>query len=61
MEKYKADLSEESQSRLARGSVLRILDSKQEKDQSILAECPSLHLYLSEDDKKVIFEFHIDL
>ena len=61
MEKYKADLSEESQSRLARGSVLRILDSKQEKDQSILSECPSLYPYLSEEDKKVTFGLSIDL
>ncbi|DBA03267.1 TPA: hypothetical protein N0F65_011626 [Lagenidium giganteum] len=48
-EQYKCELSTDSQNRLERGSVLRILDSKSESDQQIVAEAPQLDQYLSED------------
>ncbi|TMW60639.1 hypothetical protein Poli38472_000681 [Pythium oligandrum] len=44
---YKQDLSADSVSRLERGSVLRILDSKSETDQTIIQDAPRLKQFLS--------------
>ena len=52
--KYKDSLSIDSQKRLQRGSILRILDSKEDKDKSILQEAPSITPYLTEDCKRVL-------
>ncbi|KDO24036.1 histidyl-tRNA synthetase [Saprolegnia parasitica CBS 223.65] len=49
---YQNELSVDSQQRLERGSVLRILDSKCENDQRILASAPRLHQHLSDDARK---------
>jgi hypothetical protein len=38
---------------LARGSVLRILDSKSELDQKFIQEAPLLDEYLSKDARNV--------
>ena len=38
---------------LARGSVLRILDSKSEVDQKFIREAPLLNEYLSKDARHV--------
>lgn len=38
-----------------RGSLLRILDSKQQEDQVILKECPSILPYLSTEDREVAY------
>jgi len=37
---------------LQRGSELRILDSKDPKDQDLIASAPSLHNYLSPESEK---------
>jgi len=37
---------------LNRGSVLRILDSKEPEDQAIINECPKIHQFLSEESKE---------
>ena len=50
---YEMDLSPESRSRFERGSLLRILDSKQSEDQSILKDCPSIVPYLHPEDRAV--------
>ena len=50
---YEKDLSAESRSRFERGSLLRILDSKQSEDQAILHECPSILPYLEAADRDV--------
>ena len=42
LDRYKDALSTDSQKRLARGSILRILDSKEKQDQEILHEAPSI-------------------
>ncbi|KAJ0409690.1 hypothetical protein ATCC90586_007479 [Pythium insidiosum] len=47
--KFKSELSADSISRLERGSVLRILDSKSDSDQRIIADAPQLKEYLSSD------------
>ncbi|GLD91695.1 hypothetical protein PINS_up000228 [Pythium insidiosum] len=47
--KFKSELSADSINRLERGSVLRILDSKSESDQLIIADAPRLKDYLSMD------------
>lgn len=48
--KFKSDLSEDSQKRLER-NPLRILDSKNEKDQSLVADAPFLRDSLTEADR----------
>ncbi|OQR86916.1 histidyl-tRNA ligase [Achlya hypogyna] len=48
LEKYRADLSIDSQQRLDRGSVLRVLDSKCDNDQRILESAPRLQQHLSD-------------
>ncbi|CEG47486.1 Histidyl-tRNA synthetase [Plasmopara halstedii] len=48
----KDKLSPDSVSRLERGSLLRILDSKNESDQEILANAPLLCDYLSDESNK---------
>ena len=50
LEQYRSSLSEDSQRRLDR-NPLRILDSKSEADQAILAEAPRLPEYLSTEAK----------
>ncbi|OQR93866.1 histidyl-tRNA synthase [Thraustotheca clavata] len=50
--KYRAELSVDSQQRLDRKSVLRILDSKCEHDQEILQSAPRLQQHLSDDARK---------
>ncbi|CAH0516190.1 unnamed protein product [Peronospora belbahrii] len=50
--KYKEDLSVDSVSRLERGSVLRILDSKSEIDQKLIADAPQLSEFLSDTSRK---------
>jgi histidyl-tRNA synthetase len=47
LKKHKDALSPLSQSRLERGSVLRVLDSKEEKDFSIIEDAPTLESYLT--------------
>lgn len=49
--KFRDELSSDSINRLERGSVLRILDSKSEIDQKIIADAPQLSAFLSEDSK----------
>ncbi|CAI5712192.1 unnamed protein product [Hyaloperonospora brassicae] len=49
--KYKEDLSADSVNRLDRGSVLRILDSKSETDQKLVADAPILSDFLSDESK----------
>lgn len=51
LEKYKQDLSKDSQERLDK-NPLRILDSKDERDQKILADAPELLHCLTDDAKK---------
>lgn len=51
LEKYKQDLSKDSQERLDK-NPLRILDSKDERDQKILAEAPDLMHCLTDEAKK---------
>ncbi|KAI9906688.1 hypothetical protein PsorP6_004152 [Peronosclerospora sorghi] len=51
--KYKEDLSADSINRLQRGSVLRILDSKNEMDQKLVAAAPQLNEFLSDESKTV--------
>lgn len=51
LEKYKQDLSKDSQERLDK-NPLRILDSKDERDQKILTEAPLLLHCLTEDARK---------
>ena len=46
LERYKADLSEDSQRRLA-SNPLRILDSKAEQDQAIIATAPDMHAHFT--------------
>jgi len=47
-EKYKYDLSEDSQNRLIK-NPLRILDSKDKKDQSIISEAPKISDYYTKE------------
>ncbi len=54
LEKFSNALSEDSQRRLTT-NPLRILDSKEAKDQEILAEAPSLYDFLTADEK-IYFE-----
>ncbi|TDH64775.1 uncharacterized protein CCR75_002118 [Bremia lactucae] len=49
--KHKNELSSGSIDRLERGSVLRILDSKSERDQRIAADAPQLCDFLSDESK----------
>lgn len=49
---YAADLDPDSRDRLDR-NPLRILDSKDERTQAIVAEAPSLHDYLSERSRQL--------
>lgn len=51
LEKYKQDLSKDSQERLDK-NPLRILDSKDERDQKILADAPDLMHCLTDEAKK---------
>jgi histidyl-tRNA synthetase len=51
LEPKKSALTEESQRRLER-NPLRILDSKSQADQALLADAPTLHPFLSEEDQK---------
>ncbi|UIZ26128.1 hypothetical protein KXD40_001986 [Peronospora effusa] len=51
--KRKEDLSVDSVNRLERGSVLRILDSKSEIDQKLVADAPQLSEFLSDESKRV--------
>ncbi len=50
-EKYKSDLSEDSKIRLEK-NVLRILDSKDEKDKKLLANAPIISDYYTNEDKE---------
>lgn len=50
LQSKRSDLSEESQVRLEK-NPLRILDSKSEKDQTIIADAPQLSEFLSENSK----------
>ncbi|RQM18255.1 hypothetical protein DD237_000016 [Peronospora effusa] len=50
--KRKEDLSVDSVNRLERGSVLRILDSKSEIDQKLVADAPQLSEFLSDESKR---------
>ena len=50
LQQYRSDLSQDSQRRLDT-NPLRVLDSKSELDQSILAEAPRLPAYLSDAAK----------
>ncbi|MDR0572279.1 MAG: histidine--tRNA ligase [Rickettsiales bacterium] len=50
-EKYRSDLSEYSQIRLEK-NVLRILDSKEERDQKLLLDMPKLKDFYTLDDKE---------
>ena len=50
LQQYRSDLSQDSQRRLDT-NPLRVLDSKSETDQSILAEAPHLPAYLSDSAK----------
>lgn len=54
LEKYKSDLSEDSQRRLAT-NPLRILDSKNLKDQEITQDAPNLGDFLS-NESRIFFE-----
>lgn len=54
---YYDSLSNESQHRFDRGSVLRILDSKQEADHPIIASSPSITSFLSSSSLRVLFSF----
>ncbi len=51
LEKYKQDLSKDSQERLDK-NPLRILDSKDDRDQKILVEAPDLMHCLTDEAKK---------
>ena len=51
LEKYKNDLSEDSLKRLEK-NPLRILDSKDKKDQEIVKDAPQLAQYLTPDSQK---------
>lgn len=53
LEQYKSQLSRTSQDRLHRGSVLRILDSKNKQDQILIKDAPRILDFLSPSDKKV--------
>ena len=48
--KYKNDLSDDSKIRLEK-NVLRILDSKNNKDKSLLQDAPQIYSFLDEDSK----------
>lgn len=50
LEPKKGQLTEESQRRLER-NPLRILDSKSAADQALLVDAPTLHQFLSSDDR----------
>ncbi len=50
-EKYKNDLSEDSKIRLEK-NVLRILDSKDEKDKKLLIDAPVISNYYTNEDKE---------
>ena len=50
LESYRADLSEDSQRRLAQ-NPLRILDSKNARDKEIVADAPQLSAYLNDASK----------
>ena len=54
MSKYRESLSKDSQSRYERGSILRILDSKETTDKEILEEAPSIRQFLSEEANQVL-------
>lgn len=51
LEKYKSELSDESQIRLEKNPV-RILDSKSPMDQEIVANGPKLHDFFDEESRK---------
>lgn len=51
LEKYKNDLSEDSLKRLEK-NPLRILDSKDKKDQEIVKDAPQLAQYLTSDSQR---------
>eukprot|EP01120_Amphizonella_sp_Union-15-10_P013676 TRINITY_DN6401_c0_g1_i1.p1 TRINITY_DN6401_c0_g1~~TRINITY_DN6401_c0_g1_i1.p1 ORF type:complete len:469 (+),score=66.57 TRINITY_DN6401_c0_g1_i1:77-1483(+) len=52
-ETHKSSLSELSRERLSRGSILRILDSKEEADKNLLENCPKItnHLSAASEDR----------
>lgn len=52
--RYRADLSEKSQERLQK-NPLRILDSKERQDQSLIADAPSIDQYLN-DESRTFFD-----
>ena len=54
--KYKNELSDDSQRRLET-NILRILDSKDEKDKEILKNAPKIIDYLTEQHKKYLLSF----
>ena len=54
MSHYRDSLSKDSQDRYDRGSILRILESKDNADQDILKEAPSIRQFLSDESKQVI-------
>ena len=47
LQTHSSDLSPTSQQRLLRGSVLRVLDSKEPADRAIVAQAPRIDQYLS--------------
>lgn len=51
-ERYESGLSEESKLRLSRGSVLRILDSKEASDKNFIDECPSFDKFLTPQSER---------
>ncbi len=51
LEKRKNELSEESQKRFET-NILRIFDSKNERDREIMSDAPKILDYISEEDKK---------
>lgn len=57
LEKNVASMSKESQNRFQRGSILRILDSKEEEDQAIIQSAPSIINSLSDASRKVTLFF----
>lgn len=51
-EQHRSSLSDNSQLRLQRKSVLRILDSKDDVDQQIVSQAPKIYDYLSSASQK---------
>lgn len=52
LKKHRSSLSRLSQTRLERGSVLRVLDSKEQEDIAIVQDAPSLESHLSKESSE---------